>query len=303
MESYQFYSHGKLLLTGEYLVLDGAEALAIPCKFGQHLSVDGSTADVSTWLSYDYQNRIWLEIEFDLFKVIHHDLQGQNDIEKRLFQILREVNQLNAKVFTQNYNFKTHLEFPQNWGLGTSSTLIANLAKWAKVNPYELLNNTFGGSGYDIACADAESPLVYSINQGTPRLKPARIPYVIKPHSYFVHLGEKQNSRDAIANYRSTQPESLERFISKVNSITEEFQRVQSLERAEKLIQSHENILSEILKIDPVKSRLFPDFKGSIKSLGAWGGDFVMVLCHEDPSSYFKNKGYSTILPYTDMSL
>ena len=34
-----FYSHGKLLLTGEYLVLDGALALAVPCKLGQSLTV------------------------------------------------------------------------------------------------------------------------------------------------------------------------------------------------------------------------------------------------------------------------
>ena len=35
----QFYSHGKLLITGEYLVLDGAKALAVPTVFGQDLSV------------------------------------------------------------------------------------------------------------------------------------------------------------------------------------------------------------------------------------------------------------------------
>jgi mevalonate kinase len=28
-----FYSNGKLLLTGEYLVLDGAKSLALPTKF------------------------------------------------------------------------------------------------------------------------------------------------------------------------------------------------------------------------------------------------------------------------------
>ena len=34
-----FYSNGKLLLTAEYLVLDGAKALALPTKFGQDLEV------------------------------------------------------------------------------------------------------------------------------------------------------------------------------------------------------------------------------------------------------------------------
>ena len=32
------YSSGKLLITGEYLVLDGAEALALPLSCGQSLN-------------------------------------------------------------------------------------------------------------------------------------------------------------------------------------------------------------------------------------------------------------------------
>ena len=39
MQPQTFYSNGKLLLTGEYLVIDGAKALAIPTQKGQSLSV------------------------------------------------------------------------------------------------------------------------------------------------------------------------------------------------------------------------------------------------------------------------
>lgn len=35
-----FKSNGKLLLTGEYLVLDGAVALALPTKMGQIMTVE-----------------------------------------------------------------------------------------------------------------------------------------------------------------------------------------------------------------------------------------------------------------------
>ncbi|MEM0993828.1 MAG: GHMP kinase, partial [Bacteroidota bacterium] len=34
-----YYAHGKLLLTGEYAVLDGAVALAVPSKLGQRLDI------------------------------------------------------------------------------------------------------------------------------------------------------------------------------------------------------------------------------------------------------------------------
>ncbi|NEV94417.1 mevalonate kinase [Psychroflexus sp. YR1-1] len=303
MDTQKFYSHGKLLITGEYLVLDGAKALAIPCKFGQHLNVTPSESDTSHWLSYDHHNRVWLDVEFDLLQVINTPWTGKEDVENRLFQVLREINRLNPTVFTRNYQFKTHLEFPKNWGLGTSSTLIANLAKWADVDPYLLLANTFGGSGYDIACADSDSALVYQLEDGLPKVEAASIPEAIKANIYFVFLEEKQNSREAIANYKTKRPKGLEKSISEINKITHDFQEVESLKNAQELMNNHEDYLSEILQISPVQSRLFPDFQGSIKSLGAWGGDFVMVLSETDPRDYFRNKGLNTILRFEDMSL
>jgi hypothetical protein len=50
-----------------------------------------------------------------------------------------------------------------------------------------------------------------------------------------------------------------------------------------------------------IKESLFSDFDGIIKSLGAWGGDFVMAADH--PAEYFAAKGYETIVAYEDMIL
>ena len=52
----EFYSHGKLLLTAEYAVLEGVKALAIPTKRGQggplpdslQLAVGDPKCDLST---------------------------------------------------------------------------------------------------------------------------------------------------------------------------------------------------------------------------------------------------------------
>jgi mevalonate kinase len=301
MNTQKFYSHGKLLITGEYLVLDGAKALAMPCKFGQHLKVFPSSNQFSRWISYTQQNEVWLDIEFDLLSIKKQ--KTKSDIETRLFQILYEAFQLNPEVFTQNYRFETHLEFPRNWGLGTSSTLIANIAKWANVNPYELLAKTFGGSGYDVACAESGSALIYQLQNHLPKVDLAEIPEVIKPYVYFVYLGQKQNSRSAISNYRKNKPLQLADYISKTDEITSEMLAVESLEHFQSLIDSHESLLSEILKLEPVQKRLFPDFEGNIKSLGAWGGDFVMAVSKSNPKSYFISKGYPTILEYSDMAL
>ena len=44
-------------------------------------------------------------------------------------------------------------------------------------------------------------------------------------------------------------------------------------------------------------------FNGVIKSLGAWVGDFILVIAKENPSGYFKERGFRTIVSYKDMIL
>ena len=53
----------------------------------------------------------------------------------------------------------------------------------------------------------------------------------------------------------------------------------------------------------PVKEVLFKDYSGVIKSLGAWGGDFVLVTGNENDYQYFLNKGFKTIIPFNKMIL
>jgi hypothetical protein len=53
----------------------------------------------------------------------------------------------------------------------------------------------------------------------------------------------------------------------------------------------------------PIKQRLFPDYNGAIKSLGAWGGDFILVSGTTHPEAYFNSKGYRTIFRYSDLIL
>ena len=68
-------------------------------------------------------------------------------------------------------------------------------------------------------------------------------------------------------------------------------------------LENHELILSGILELKPVKELLFPDFNRTVKSLGAWGGDFVMVVSNENPKGYFKSKGFETTLSFEEMIL
>jgi hypothetical protein len=68
-------------------------------------------------------------------------------------------------------------------------------------------------------------------------------------------------------------------------------------------MEKHESIMSEVLETITIKEALFDDFKGVIKSLGAWGGDFVLVASKDNPRGYFNERGFETILRYDEMIL
>ena len=71
-------------------------------------------------------------------------------------------------------------------------------------------------------------------------------------------------------------------------------------------IEVHENIVANVLNLPKVKDIYFSDFPGSIKSLGAWGGDFILVASDEEAltiNKYFADKDFSTILSYNEMIL
>ena len=79
--------------------------------------------------------------------------------------------------------------------------------------------------------------------------------------------------------------------------------KAKTLYEFEKTINRHELFVGNILGLKPVKEDRFSDFNGSIKSLGAWGGDFVLATGNSDTPNYFKDKGYPVILEYKEMVL
>ena len=299
----KFYSNGKVLLSGEYAILDGALGLGLPTKFGQHLKVRESNSGVLYWISLDYESNAWFEARYTLspFKVIE---TSDTEISKRLVQILAEAKRLNPAFLsnTGGYQIKAQLTFPRDWGLGSSSTLLSNIAKWAKVNAYKLLNATFGGSGYDIACARHKLPILYQMGKSLPIVKEVDFRPSFSNQLYFVYLNRKQNSRDAIHYYSNLDSDKGE-FIHKISSITEKLLVSSSLNEFEQLLALHEKLISKAIGLEPIRERLFPDYNGAIKSLGAWGGDFIMATGDKETPNYFRRKGFNMVIPYAEMIL
>ncbi|SDR74905.1 Mevalonate kinase [Maribacter dokdonensis] len=299
-----FYSNGKLLLTGEYAILDGAKGLALPTKFGQYLSLSHSESENFIWNSLDENDAVWFSSEFskNRLETIH---TSDPEVAHRLSQILvaaKKLNPLFSPTTDEVNDVETKVTFPRDWGLGTSSTLIANIASWAEINPYELLEATFGGSGYDIACATHKTPITYQRNGFSPNIQEVSFKPNFEDRLFFVYLNEKKNSRDAITSYRNLNFNKTQ-LLSTINNITDKILSCTSLKEFEHLLNQHEKILSKTLQVPTIKSTLFADYSHTIKSLGAWGGDFVLAIGTEDDMVYFKNKGYHTILPYQKMIL
>ncbi|WP_016988215.1 GYDIA family GHMP kinase [Flavobacterium sp. ACAM 123] len=301
----RFYSNGKLLITAEYLVLDGATAFALPTKFGQDLIVEKNANHSIHWKSFDADGQIWFE-DCIMFSEIKSPVVVEPEtIKTTLLSILHEAFLLNSDFISEEtgYTVTTHLNFPKKWGLGTSSTLINNIAQWLQIDAFTLLNNSFGGSGYDIACAQNNCPVLYHLEKGKPIVQKVTFKPAFSQHIYFVYLNKKQSSKTAIATYQNNKTKNLNKSIDAINKITLEVLNANSLPAFAQAIEKHEYKMSTILEITTVKELLFSDFKSQVKSLGAWGGDFVMVLSESDPTAYFKENGFETIIPYDEMIL
>lgn len=306
-----YYSHGKLLLTGEYVVLDGALSLALPTKKGQFLIVENFDDLEVNWTSINDEGQIWFEESFPISDIEASSTMNSksnkteaNDVFNTLKDILGIAKQLNPNFLSEHHGFmvKTVLEFPRNWGLGSSSTLINNIASWAKVDAFELLQKSMNGSGYDIACAQNETPIVYQLAENTRKVKTIAFQPPFSHQLYFVHLNKKQDSRQGIKRYRS-KGKASSNVIHEINDITKGILKCKALSEFESLIEKHENIISDLIEKPTIKESYFTDFDGCIKSLGAWGGDFILVSSKEDPSEYFSKKGYETIIPFKEMIL
>lgn len=283
------------------MVLDGAEALALPTVYGQGLSVNTVKKKGLFWSSKNEKGIVWFEAVFQINPQLSIKSTTNQKIAETLLDILQTAKSLNLEFLSDSFSFEvvTQMNFEREWGLGSSSTLINNIAQWAEVNAFELLENSFRGSGYDIACAQSESALIYSNKSKPPSVQKTTLNWSFKEELFFVYLNKKQDSKQAIAHYKSLS-ENKDDFISKANILTEQFINCKSLSEFEALIETHERLISEMIKMPKIKDRLFSDYSGSIKSLGAWGGDFVLVT-RKEALSYFSKKGYETIIAFNKM--
>lgn len=299
----RFRSNGKLLITGEYLILDGALGLSLPTVYGQSMEVSEVSQDFVEWTSFDSKNDPWFSAKYD------NDLNTIIDctdvrIAEELIQLFRAAKELNPSFNPTGVKVQCQLDFPRNWGLGSSSTLRINLANWAKISPFKLHSATSNGSGYDIAAGMSNGPILFSNSAG---IHSKSIPFSpkFKKNLFFIHLNKKQKSTDEVLSYQKLKPDlNLAYAIPAMKELTLKFCNAPDLSTFERCVLEHETYMSAILERPMIQEELFNDYPlGKIKSLGAWGGDFALATGPSEISvrDYFNAKGYLTVLPYNDL--
>ncbi len=256
------------------------------------------------WYAYSNQGEEWFKAQVSLMDF--SSVKTSDETKSKFLQkVLKGAVRLNSEFLSKwnAYDVKTYLEFPSNWGLGSSSSLIYMVAEWAEVNPLLLHFEVSNGSGYDVACAGVESPITYQFEDETINYTEIDFEPGFTDKIYFIHLNQKASSQNAIDFYfRNAKRRSS--LVKKLSSITEVMVTNKSYSAFTEMLEEHEALIAESLNLEPVKKKLFSDFDGSIKSLGAWGGDFVMACSkrpEEEIRSYFGERSYSTILSYDEM--
>ena len=296
----RIFSPGKLMLTSEYVAVDGALVLAVPTKLGQELFFDEVDDQNSLiyWEAY-HQNHLWLTTTIDyrdwsILETNHHKAA------EFILKVLKNVqslsqNKLNSDV---SYHFRTNLQFPSDFGLGSSSTLMSNLAEWGNADAFVLNEMSLGGSGYDVAVAKEKSAILY---RRFPERSCQQIVFEpsFKDDLVLIHLNQKQDSREGISLYKS-KPKSIS-LINDYTALTEQIVNAETLEDFSRLMTIHEEGLANFLGTNTVKQKFFENCPSFVKSLGAWGGDFVLTSKFGDYQDYFKELGFANIFSWSDL--
>ncbi len=286
------------------MVIKGATALALPTRKGQQFELKTGTGSEVVWKALDHDGKEWFTANIDLmgFEIIK---SSDETLARKLAKVLTSACRDNSDFLSKwkKYRVTTKLEFPREWGLGSSASLIYLIAQWAEANPYSMYFDLESGSGYDIAATQAESPLLYTYKGDSLDISPVEFNPPFKDQLFFIPLGNKADSSAAVRSF--LKKKTRKQDIEKASSLTARMLEANSLTQFNELIQEHEEFVGNILGETPIKQRLFKDFTGAVKSLGAWGGDMILATGNGkmDTTEYFQSKGYPTVIPFDELIL
>lgn len=277
------------MLCGEYAVTIGVEALAIPVVSGQWMHVwefdSPGGGDRLIWEAKEKNGNTWLNESFSLPLEVMDAADEKNSSERdRDRKVLHSMISLVEASFWKvgkSYRIETQLEFERSSGLGSSSTMVANFARYAGLDAQKVQQNVFGGSGYDVAVAELGKGLVFWKNGEDSNWDAWKLSPELTSKWKIVFLGEKQNSRSALDDVKGKlieiqKDDFLMHQLQQVCAAVKLASQVPMLEAGLEMWQA---ILAMSLGLEtPYQYFKFQPTKGGLcKWLGAWGGDMLLI--------------------------
>lgn len=296
----EFFSRAKIILMGEYAVLHGADAICLPLKTGQKLTVAEDNDGQIGW-KWVYGKEVLTAITLDAKTL--QSIKSKREPVGWVSDLLRIIR-LQNPGFLQNGGVSLLFEnfFPPQWGLGSSAATISSLCRMANVNPFMVNQKLMGGSGADIASTTAIKWFLYRKKMPSPPTWEIPFEYPFKENTFFIYSGKKQPTAEHLKEIGQVPENSYSVSWLQANYFIYRFLAASTLPEALKNIYEHELLIGDHIKKECIGSR-FPDFPGKLKSLGAWGGDFFLAISQQSfcfVKDYFQNKGYENVFGWDE---
>ncbi len=300
MGNQSFFSRGKLILMGEYAVLHGVDALCLPLKTGQELTITPSENGQINW---EWYYRDYLVAGFSFHPATLSILNINKGEPAWVLRLLELVREKKPDFLSNGATLTFHNRFPVNWGLGTSSATVSSVCRLAGIEPYTINEKLTGGSGADIATTTANNWILYRKTLTIPQRWEIPLSYRFAENTWFIYSGKKQETARHINKVTSQYQKNFGSW-APVNEFVYRFVAATTLPELMKIVNDHELFIAEATGLNTIRDK-FPDFPGTLKSLGAWGGDFFMALSHQKDDfvrDYFSSRGYTDIFSWKQLT-
>ena len=276
------------MLCGEYAVTIGIEALALPVSLGQWMYVwefdSPGGGDRLIWEAKEKDGSTWLNESFALpLETMEAETEKSSERD-RSREVLHSMLSMVAEGFWKtgkSYRIETQLEFDRSSGLGSSSTMVANFARFAGLDAQKVQQKVLGGSGYDVAVAELGKGLVFWKNAEVANWDAWKLSADLTSKWKIVFLGKKQNSRNALADVKGKlmEIEKDDFLMHQLRQVCAAVKMANQVPMLEAGLEMWQAILAMSLGLEtPYQHFKFQPTKGGLcKWLGAWGGDMLLI--------------------------
>ncbi len=295
----KYWIPGKLMLAGEYAVLKGATALSVPTKYGQTFCF--SPQEEGCTVSTKFREELVFQGCFDgNGKVVATSDESKGNFISSVLKAIYDLTRKDLPAF----NLMIQSDFPLEWGLGSSSAFLTGMSRYLHIDVMELNEHLGHSSGYDVATQWHQQPILYKRMNEKPQILPVSLDYAFANSLYFVWTGKKRSTAESVKQHkhklnRNDLVRSIDPFVTQMAFAT-------TLDGFANALQAHESFMSQILAEATLKDKVSHLSDIPVKSLGAWGGDFILLVWQKDPhelKQLIEEAGFDTLIPWKDMVL